>query len=123
MLLYNMKKIRFVLIGVVNTVFSYTIFAGLIYFQVQVEYALILSTVAGVIFNYFSYKGVVFKRKASAESFIKHVVVYCVVYFFNIQMLFLISKFFTQNTYLAQIICIPMLVMISWVLMNKWVYK
>ena len=121
--LFDMKKIRFILIGIVNTIFSYIFFSFLIYFRIQVEYALIFSTVAGVIFNYFSYKGAIFKKKASAESFIKHIVVYFVVYFFNIQILLLISKFFTQNIYLAQLICIPMLVMISWILMNKWVYK
>lgn len=123
LIFFDAKKIRFILIGVLNTIFSYIIFALLVYLEVKVKYALIFSTVAGVIFNYFSYKGVVFKKKASAASFIKHISAYCVIYFLNIQILSLISRLLNLNFYLAQLICIPILVMISWVLMNRWVYK
>jgi len=93
------------------------------HFRMQVKYALVYSTVAGVIFNYFSYKDLVFRRKANAENFAKHILAYCVVYFFNVNILILLSQFLTKNFYIAQLICIPMLVILSWVLMNKWVYK
>jgi len=122
-LLFDLKKLRFITTGIINTIFSYVIYATLTYFKVQSSYALLFSTIAGVIFNYFSYKGVVFKKNASLTSFVKHLLAYSIIYFLNVILLLFSIKLFTSNPYFAQLICIPILVILSWILMNKWVFK
>lgn len=119
----ELKKIKFLATGIINTIFSYAIFSLLIYAQLQVNYALFFSTIAGVIFNYFSYKGAVFKKKANLGNFSKHVFTYFIIYCLNVGIVYLIFNFITVNAYVAQLICIPILVLISWILMNKWVFK
>lgn len=122
-LLFSLKKLKFILTGVINTIFSYIIFALLLSLNIQSEYALLFSTIAGVIFNYFSYKGVVFKKKTSGIGFLRHIVTYSIIYFVNLGMLSFVMNYIVINTYLAQLICIPILVLFSWILMNKWVFK
>lgn len=119
----ELKKLKFLATGIINTIFSYTIFSLLIYAQLQVGYALLISTIAGVIFNYFSYKGAVFKQRANLGNFSKHVFTYLIIYSLNVVIVYLIINFITANPYVAQLICIPILISISWILMNKWVFK
>lgn len=121
--IFDLRKLKFLAAGIVNTAFSYIFFAFLIYLQMRTGYALFLSTIAGVIFNYYSYKGVVFKKKASLKGFIKHSMVYCIIYTINVGLLGIISECVTSNIYFAQLICLPLLVLISWIFMNKWVFK
>ena len=120
---FELKKLKFLATGIINTIFSYAIFSLLIYAELQVGYALFFSTIAGVIFNYFSYKGAVFKKKANLGNFSKHVLTYIIIYCLNVAIVYLVINFITVNPYVAQLICIPILISVSWILMNKWVFK
>lgn len=124
-LLYKflVSKFRFLLAGIVNTIFGYLVFALLIYFDYDYLIAVLIATILGVVFNYFSYGAYVFSSKASSFKFFKFLVSYTIIYCFNTLMLYVLKINFMLDIYLAQLICIPFNVVMSWLLLNRWVYK
>jgi putative flippase GtrA len=117
------RIIKFLSVGVLNTVFGYAAYAILIYINVPYLTALFLSTIAGVIFNYFSIGRLVFEVKGGFTVFAKFVATYGLVYGVNAVGLEVSIKFFQIGPYLGQALCIPPSVLLSWLLMNYWVYK
>ena len=117
------KIIKFLGTGVLNTVFAYTVYAALLYIGVPYLIALFVSTVAGVIFNYFSYGRIVFHGHSGWFVFGKFVVAYTLIYGANAVLLIVLTKYFLLSPYLGQVVCIPISVLLSWLLMNYWVYK
>jgi len=116
-------KLKFISAGILNTIFGYSFYVILIYLELTPSYALFFSTIAGIIFNYISFKSFVFKKTNSMTRLVKYFSSYTLVYLFNITILYLVNTYITMNLYVAQLICIPFTVFISWVLMNKWVFK
>jgi len=84
--------------------------------------ALLLSTIVGVTFNYFSIGRLVFQSKGGVTVFVRFVATYCVVYLVNAQVLALLIHRFQVNPYFAQALCVPVNVAVSWLLMNHWVF-
>jgi putative flippase GtrA len=127
--LVNIKTItthrffRFLATGGLNTIFGYTAYAALLFVNVPYLTALFIATVAGVIFNYFSLGRLVFHDMGGKFVFIKFIITYLIVYISNAVLLDLLTKKFIISPYIGQVICIPFGVIVSWILMNKWVYK
>ena len=117
------KVLRFVLTGGLNTLFGYAVFSALLWFSLQYLLALMLATIAGVIFNYFSFGRLVFRSEIRWRVFAKFTAAYVVIYAVNGALLAMLTKYCQLSPYLGQIICIPVSVALSWVLMNHWVYK
>lgn len=114
---------KFLGVGVLNTIVGYAIYAILILLEVPYLAALLMSTVAGVSFNYFSIGRLVFKSRGGLIVFAKFIAAYGLVYFVNAAGLELSIKYFQFNPYLGQALCVPPSVLLSWLLMNYWVYK
>jgi putative flippase GtrA len=117
------KKLKFLLTGVLNTAFGYSMYAVLIYFKVEYLIALFLATVAGIIFNYFSFSKLVFKSNRNWPAFGKFIAAYAVIYALNAALLSFLTRTLLFNPYIGQAICIPLSVLASWFLMNFWIYK
>jgi len=114
---------RFIGVGLINTVVGYGIYGILIASNVPYLVALLMSTIMGVIFNYFSIGRLVFKSRGGLIVFVKFIAAYGVVYGINATALDVLIKHFKFNPYLGQALCVPLSVIISWLLMNYWVYK
>jgi len=114
---------RFIAVGLLNTVVGYAIYGILILLNVPYLAALLVSTIAGVIFNYFSIGRLVFKSRGGRVVFVKFIAAYGVVYCINAVALEILIKHFQFNPYIGQALCVPLSVIISWLLMNYWVYK
>ena len=114
---------RFLFSGVINTAFGYAIYATLIYLGTSYLIALLLSTILGVIFNFFSFGHLVFGGYRNWTVFSKFITAYTLIYLFNSAALVFLTKEFFFSPYLGQILCIPPSVILSWTLMNHWVYK
>jgi putative flippase GtrA len=82
-----------------------------------------MATVAGVIFNYFSFGQMVFKARHGWLAFGKFAVAYALVYTANAVLLGLLIDGGYLNAYLAQGVCLVPSVALSWILMNFWVYR
>ena len=117
------RIIKFLSVGVLNTVFGYAVYAILIFVNVPYLIALFVSTVAGVVFNYFSFGRMVFHGYGGWFVFGKFVISYGVMYLVNAALLRTLTKDFLFSPYVGQIICIPPSILLSWLLMNYWVYK
>jgi len=114
---------RFIGVGLLNTVVGYAIYGILILLKVPYLAALLMATIVGVIFNYFSIGRLVFKSRGGLIVFGKFIAAYSVVYGINATALDVLIKHFQFNPYIGQALCVPLSVIISWLLMNYWVYK
>jgi putative flippase GtrA len=121
--LLDPKILKFLVTGVLNTIFGYSVYAGLIYINRPYYIALFIATVSGVIFNYFSFGSIVFQTDNTWRIFGKFVAAYIVIYVANTLLLSMLTNSFHLNPYIGQAICIPLNVLASWLLMNLWVYK
>ena len=115
--------IKFLGVGVLNTVFGYAIYAMLIFVNVPYLIALLAATAVGVIFNYFSFGRMVFHGYGGWFVFGKFVIAYAVIYGANAALLRALTSDFLLSPYVGQVICIPLSVLLSWLLMTYWVYK
>jgi putative flippase GtrA len=121
--IFSQTIAKFLGVGVLNTVVGYAIYASLILLEVPYLAALLMATVAGVTFNYFSIGRLVFKSRGGLIVFGKFIAAYGVVYFVNAAGLEVAIKHFQLGPYIGQALCVPPSVLLSWLLMNYWVYK
>lgn len=121
--LRNQRIVRFLGVGVLNTLFGYGVYAALVYVGLPYLVALFMATLAGVVFNYFSFGRMVFKANGGWFVFGKFIIAYTLVYGVNAGLLSILTEGKYLNAYLAQGVCILPSVAISWFLMNQWVYK
>jgi putative flippase GtrA len=119
----NKRVAKFLAVGVLNTMFGYGIYAGLLMLNFPYLIALFMATFIGVIFNYFSFGRMVFKASGGWLMFAKFILSYTVVYVINASLLHFLTAGNYLNAYIAQCICIFPSVTISWLLMNFWVYR
>lgn len=121
--LFDIKIIKFLSTGVLNTVFGYFVYAILLAINLPYLVALFAATIAGVIFNYFSFGKIVFRNISGWPVFIRYLIAYTLIYTINAALLGLLTEYFMINPYIGQVLCIPTGVLLSWLLMNYWVYK
>ena len=119
----NGRMLKFLGVGLLNTLFGYSIYAVFVFIGLPYLIALFLATVAGVIFNYFSIGRIVFKARGGWLVFGKFIAAYLVVYVINAALLSILTVNFNLNPYLGQVMCILPNVVTGWLLMNYWVYK
>ncbi|KQV47549.1 MULTISPECIES: GtrA family protein [unclassified Duganella] len=117
------RLLRFIGAGMLNTAFGYAVYAALLLLTLPYLAALFISTVAGVIFNYFSFGRMVFDGHMNRVVFARFVLAYALIYAVNAGLLHLFAVAWGLGPYLGQLWCIPFGVLLGWLLMNHWVYK
>ena len=113
--LFEYQIIRFLFVGGLNTMVGYGIYALLIYLGVNLYIANTISTIIGIFHSYlwnryFTFKS---KEKALAEIF-KFISVYVVSYSLGMLTLFISSKVFNIDPYVAGLINLVITTLISW---------
>ena len=76
--------VRFIAVGVLNTAFGYGCFALLMWLGLHYTAALLLATVAGVLFNFKTLGKLVFGQKQGGRRLWRFVLTYAVCYGFNL---------------------------------------
>jgi len=120
--LFRAKFNRFVLAGLVNTIFGYVLFSLLIYSNLDYKIALSLSYIFGISFNFINYKIFVFEKTYNFSSLVKYLALYIFTYSVNVYMLGLLFSLL-HNFYLSQLLVLPMTVTITWIALNYWVFN
>jgi putative flippase GtrA len=110
----------FLLIGGINTLFGYSLYALLLYFHLHYALASLLATIGGVLFNFKSTGVIVFKNHNNRLLF-KFIGVYCVTYLINVGCLKIFASF-NVNLYIAGAILILPVALIAFVLQKKFVF-
>ena len=119
----NHRVIKFLCVGLLNTVFGYSIYAALVYVGIHYSLALLIATILGVIFNYFSFGRILFQGRGGLIILGKFVTAYGAVYFFNVFFLGILTNNVEISPYVAQVICVFPTIFLNWLLMNYYVYK
>lgn len=85
------KFIRFLFVGVINTMFGYGLFVLFIWFGMHYSIALLCSNILGILFNYKTTGYIVFANQSN-RLILQFFLVYGVVYLFNLLELYLLDK-------------------------------
>jgi putative flippase GtrA len=120
---FDPKIVKFLSAAVLNTVFGYSVYAILLLINIPYLLALFVATIAGVVFNYISFGRIVFNGSWGWFVFIKFIIAYALIYVVNATLLRILMICFFLNPYFGQAVCIPISVLLSWLLMNYWVFK
>ncbi len=115
--------IKFLTVGILNTIFGYGIYAVLLFADIPYLVALLFATISGVLFNYFSFGYIVFNGYRGWFIFCKFAITYLAIYGLNAIGLSALIRYFYVSPYVGQVICIPPSILLSWFLMNCWVFK
>lgn len=118
--LYDKKLCKFLLVGLLNTIFGYSIFALAIFIGFHYSISLLFSTILGIIFNFHSIGYLVFKN-TNKGLFIKFLFIYLIVYIFNlisIKLLFSIGF----NYYVSAAFMVIPAAYLSFILLRTYVF-
>lgn len=112
---------KYVVVGGVNTVFGYGIFALLIYFGLVYPVALFIATVLGIAFNFKSTGIFVFQSHDNRLIF-RFVAVYFLIYFINLIGLKILSGE-GLGMYYAAGIMLPIMALVGFIANKKLVFR
>ena len=112
--------LKFLIVGFINTLFGYCVFALLIYLNIHYTIASFVATVLGVLFNFKTYGKFVFNNTNWDRIFL-FISVYATIYTINILGLF-IFKSFGINEYIAGAILIIPMALLGYFLNKRFVY-
>lgn len=118
----NYTFVRFVLVGVLNTLFGIGLYCLFIYWGLPYSYAVLLSTVLGVLFNFKTIGFLVFKN-TNKQLFFKFAMSYTLVYFINIGLIRLLLGATGFNEYIAGLMATPIMAIISFGLQKYFVFN
>lgn len=112
---------KFFIIGGLNTLFSYLIFALFVFFKFDYKMAVFIATVMGILFNFFTTGRLVFKNNDNSLIF-KFFVVYLFAYIFNVLFIGFLNSI-GVNTYISGAITALPAALISFLLMKFFVFN
>ena len=119
--LWRRAFVRFLVVGVLNTAFGYTVFAALILLGVHRTVALTVATVLGVLFNFQTVGRVVF-RSRDLRLLLRFAAVYAVVYLVNVALLELWCRAVGLGPLAGQALSLPAAVLLAFSLMRGLVF-
>jgi len=111
---------RFIAVGVLNTLFGYGVFSAAILVGANPFVALVIAYAVGVVFNFFTTGRLVFRERRA--SIVKFVFAYVLIYLFNAALYWLLATT-GANPLLVQALCIPVVTVFSYTLFNTFVFK
>jgi len=115
---WEIRLFRFFVIGAVNTLFSYLIYAGAILIGMHYTLATLISTVLGIIFNFFTTGKVVF-RSLEGRRFFLFMLVYAVTYVVNI---LLVDVIHINKLIAGALVTLPV-ALLSYYLNARWTFR
>jgi putative flippase GtrA len=117
----SIQFLRFLVVGALNTLFGYSVFAGLVLAGVPPVPALVLTYVVGVLFNFMTTRRFVFRRSPRA-SLLRFIGAYVVIYFFNLG-LYKLFEMAGAVPLVAQALCLPVVAVFSFLLFKFQVFR
>ena len=115
---FDPRFIRFLFVGLLNTAFGYCAFAFLLFVGLHYALATLLSTVAGIIFNFNTTGRLVFGNRGRLERFLG---VYALTYLLTVGGLRL-ARAFGVDLYLAGAALTVALAFVSFLLHRRYVF-
>lgn len=118
---WNSKLFRFLVVGGLNTLFGYSLFALFIFAGLHYSLAVFVSTALGVLFNFKTTGSIVFKHNNNALLF-RFVLGYGVIYALNVGLLKVLSVS-GFNMYAGGAMLLLPMALVSYFLNSRLVFK
>ncbi len=119
--LLSFQVIRYGFIGVFNTLFSYGLYALIIFLGFRFEIASLVSIIVGILFSFITQGFVVFKGIA-VVSFVRYLLTWCGLYFLNIWLIQILVNI-SLDSYLAGAVATVPIVVLAYFAMKYFVFK
>jgi len=113
--------IKFILVGIINTLFGYFLFSLFIYFGIHYSLAVALSTIGGVLFNFKTLGKLVFNSNNN-RLFFKFIFVYLFTYVLNVGIIKGLIHY-SVNIYAAGAVATIIAALCSYALNKEFVFK
>ena len=118
------EKIRFLLVGGYNTVFSYFLYVLLVYFGLNAQISLLISFAVSSVNSYLTQKFYVFLTKGNyLNEYLKCLTTWFGSYVLNAVLLFVFMHFFNLNAYIGELIVLILLTVYSFVALKYFAFK
>jgi putative flippase GtrA len=104
--IFSRRFIIFLLVGGLNTIFGYGIFALCIYLKLHYSLASLISTVLGILFNFKTTGIIVFKNKSNSLIF-RFFLVYGISFCIGLILLFLLNQMGINNYIGGALLILP----------------
>jgi putative flippase GtrA len=114
------RFVRFLLAGAVNTLFGFAVYSAAILLDAPTWAALLIGTLAGIAFNFFTVGGYVF-RELSARRLPRFIGAYLLVYAVNLGLIGWLSALL-HGKIVAQLVLVAPMALFSYVLMARFVF-
>ena len=119
--LWAIQFLRFLVVGGLNTVFGYSVFAAFILLGLPYPLAAFLGHTCGVLFNFKTYGTLVFKNKNNRLIF-KFAGVYLLTYFLTTGLLWAFNYYGVHNLIAGAIIVLPV-ALVGFTLNKRLVFR
>ena len=117
----TLRFIKFLGVGVINTLFGYGIFALFLFIGLHFSLACLFGTILGVFFNFFTTGRIVFNNKNNLLIW-KFILVYAILYLFNVFFLSIIN-YFNGNLYIWGFVLLGPMAVIAFLLNQLFVFN
>lgn len=114
------KLFKFLIVGSVNTLFGYSLYALFIFCGLHYSIATLLSTIIGILFNFKTIGKFVFESRDN-KLIHKFIAVYIFIYLLNVISL-KIFVYYKTNLYLSGALLVLPLALISFYLNHQFVF-
>ncbi len=112
------QLLSFLLVGILNTIFGYSLFVLFIYLGLYYPIAVLFSTILGVLFNFKTIGKLVFGSSDNCLIF-RFILVYVITYLLNIFFFWLFKRLGFDNMYINGFVLLIPLAAVSF-LLNKF---
>lgn len=114
------RLVKFLLVGGLNTVFGYSVYAGVLALGGHYTLAAAVATILGILFNFKTTGRLVFGARGNGR-FVQFLAVYGVVYAANIAGIWVLEQA-GLNPYISGLVMILPQALLAYVLMSKFVF-
>ncbi len=115
------RPLRFLLVGALNTGFSYALYAALVYAGLGVALPSLVALLAGIVFSYATQGRLVFGHRSTA-AFVRFVAVWLVIYAAYVATVLAAGRF-GISAYAGGLIATPIVAVLSYGLQARFVFR
>ena len=113
---------RFILVGVMNTIFGYSVSILMLLFIQSTWAALSIANTLSVLFSYVTQASFVFKKDLNCKTFYLFASYYLIILITQVNLLKLLS-YYTENNLISFTIIFPVIVLITMVSYKKIIFR
>jgi len=118
--LWSFEQIRFIAVGILNTIFGYSVYALLIFLSVDYKVSIFIATMVGAVFNFFSIGQIVFYNK-SISPLLLFFLAFSLIYIINVELMKALLSIWPHK-YAGQALLLPALAALSFGLNKYFVF-